>query len=262
MTVSDISYGQLAAGYILLLFPLTIFLWYGVALISDTIISMFRMTVQLLFVGFYLHVVFQWNNPWINFLWIAVMVIVADASIIRSCGLRLRRFALPLAAALFLGVLIPLLLFLLVIIRPDPVLDARYIIPIAGMILGNCLRADIVGIRGFYDSLRKQEKIYLRSLASGASLHEALLPFIREALEGALRPTIATMGAMGIVSLPGMMTGVILGGANPMTAIKYQIAIMLAIFSGTAITVVAAIFLTLQKSFTSYGILDKKIFTK
>jgi len=70
------------------------------------------------------------------------------------------------------------------------------------------------------------------------------------------------MATMGVVSLPGMMTGVILGGADPATAIKYQIAIMLAIFSGTAITVTAAIYLTLHNSFTPYGLLDKDIFQK
>ena len=260
MNATDITYGQLAAGYVLLLFPLAIFLWYGVKLVGDTLISVLRMTAQLLFVGVYLQVLFQWNNPWINFLWIAVMVIVADASIVRSCGLHVRRFALPLAFALLVGVLVPLLLFLIVIIRPNPVFDARYIIPIAGMILGNCLRADIVGIRGFYESILKQEKVYLTALASGANLHEAVQPFMRQALDAALRPTIATMATIGIVSLPGMMTGVILGGANPMTAIKYQIAIMLAIFAGTAITVVLAIYLTLRNSFTPYGTLEKKIF--
>jgi len=260
MNASDISYGQLIAGYALLLFPLSIFMWYSVKLFRDTVVSVARMTLQLLFVGFYLQVVFNWNSPWINFLWIAVMVVVADASIVRSCGLRARRFVMPLAITLLAGVLVPLLLFMLVIIRPDPILDARYVIPIAGMILGNCLRADIVGIRGFYEAIHKQEKVYLTALAAGATQHEAVLPFMREALGAALRPTIATMATIGVVSLPGMMTGVILGGANPITAIKYQIAIMLAIFSGTAITVVLAIFLTMRQCFTPYGILDKTIF--
>lgn len=262
MNATDITDAQLAAAYLLLLFPLAVFLWYGVALVAESLLSVARMTVQLLFVGFYLQVVFQWNNPWINGLWIAVMVIVADASIVRGCKLRVRRFALPLALALLLGVLVPLLLFLLVIIRPEPLFDARYVIPIGGMILGNCLRADIVGVSGFYEGIQKREKVYVTALAAGARLHEAVLPFLREALEAALRPTIATMATIGIVSLPGMMTGVILGGADPMTAIKYQIAIMLAIFTGTAITVTLAIYLTLGNSFTAYGMLDKDIFQR
>ncbi len=73
-------------------------------------------------------------------------------------------------------------------------------------------------------------------------------------------PTVATMGTIGLVSLPGMMTGVIMGGADPMTAIKYQIAIMIAIFSGTAITVVLPILMTIKGGFTPFGILDRHAF--
>lgn len=262
MNAQDITYWQLAAGYALLLFPLASFLWYRVPLLGETVISVVRMTAQLLFVGFYLQFVFRWNNPWLNLLWIAVMVMVADASIIRGCGLKAVRFLFPLSVALLVGVLVPLLFFLAVIIRPDPVMDARFVIPIAGMILGNCLRADIVGIRSYYEALARREKSYLQSLASGARMSEALTPFVREALRDALAPTIATMATMGVVSLPGMMTGVILGGADPATAIKYQIAIMLAIFSGTAITVTMAIYLTTGSSFSAYGILDRAIFRK
>ncbi len=262
MNASDISYWQLAAAYGLLLFPLAIFLWHGVPMIGETFAAILRMTAQLLFVGFYLQVVFRWNNPWINTAWMLVMVIVADASIVRGCGLRARRFAAPLALSLLAGVLAPLLLFVLVLLRPTPLLDARLVIPIAGMILGNCLRADIVGISGFYAAIRKREKVWLQSLADGARIHEAIQPFLREALRAALMPTIATMATMGIVSLPGMMTGVILGGADPVTAIKYQIAIMLAIFSGTSITVILAVYLTLRSSFTPFGVLDESIFKK
>ena len=262
MNATDISYWQLAAGYSLLLFPLGVFLWHGVPMLGETLVSIARMTAQLLFIGFYLQVLFRWNHPALNMAWIAVMVLVADASIVRGCGLRARRFLLPLSLALLAGVLVPLALFVGIILRPSPLLDARYVIPIAGMILGNCLRADIVGVRSFYDSIRKREKVYLQALACGARRHEAVLPFMRDALHDALAPTIATMATMGVVSLPGMMTGVILGGADPVTAIKYQIAIMLAIFSGTAITVTAAIYLTLHNSFSPYGILDKRIFSR
>jgi len=68
------------------------------------------------------------------------------------------------------------------------------------------------------------------------------------------------MATVGLVSLPGMMTGVILAGADPFTAIKYQIAIMIAIFSGTALTVFLAIRLTLHRSLDGYGNLDPAIF--
>jgi len=256
----DISFLSLAVGYGLLIFPLSILLWYRIPIVGDTLWAIVRMTVQLLFVGLYLEVVFSLNNFWLNGAWLLIMIGVADTSITRGCGLRLGRFAGPLFLALLLGTAVPLFFFVGPILVRPYLLDAQYAIPIGGMILGNCLRADIIGVSNFYRSVRKSEKAFLQVLAQGARFSEATRPFLRDAVQAALAPTVATMATIGLVSLPGMMTGVILGGADPMTAIKYQIAIMIAIFSGTAITVALAIWLTMKSSFTAYGVLDCRIF--
>jgi putative ABC transport system permease protein len=144
-------------------------------------------------------------------------------------------------------------------VRLPNLLDARYFIPMAGMILGNSLRADIVGLSTFFSSLRTEEKSYLLSLSQGATLSEAVRPFLQKAYTASLAPTIATMATIGIVALPGMMTGIILGGTDPFVAIKYQIAIMMAIFSGTALAVILGILLTLKASFDRYGVMDPDI---
>jgi len=258
--IVDISFLSLALGYSLLIFPLGIIIWYGVPILSQTIISIVRMTIQLLFVGLYLQVVFKLNNFWLNGIWLLVMVSVADVSIIQGCGLRLRRFMDTLFISLFVGTALPMIFFLGPILYRPHLLDAQYAIPIGGMILGNCLRANIIGIKNFYQTIRRSEHLYLQTLAQGARLSEAVKPFIRDSCQAALAPTIATMATIGLVALPGMMTGVILGGANPMIAIKYQIAIMISIFSGTSITVILAIWLTMKRSFTPYGLLDPRIF--
>jgi len=262
MTAVDIDLRGMLIGYLLLIFPLAIILWLRVPLLKDTTVAVLRMTFQLLFVGFYLQVIFQLNSPWLNALWLLAMIVVADISILRSCRLRLSRFGPPLFYALLLGTFPPLLLILVPILQRPHILDAQYAIPLGGMILGNCLRADIMGIRDFYESIRKGERTFLLSLAQGASLAEATRPYFRDACHAALAPTVATMATIGLVSLPGMMTGVILGGANPMSAIKYQILIMLAIFGGTAVTVVLAIRLTMRVSFSTYGLLDRDIFRR
>jgi putative ABC transport system permease protein len=260
MSAVDISFLSLAAGYGLLIIPLSIILWYRIPIVSDTLLAVLRMTVQLLFVGLYLQVVFSMNNFWLNGIWLLVMVGVADTSITRGCGLRLSRFAGPLFLALLVGTAVPLFFFVVPILGRPHLLDAQYAIPIGGVILGNCLRADIIGVGNFYRSIRKSEKTFLQALAQGARFAEATRPFLRDACLAALAPTVATIATIGLVSLPGMMTGVILGGADPMTAIKYQIAIMIAIFSGTTITVAMAIWLTMKSSFTTYGVLDYRIF--
>jgi putative ABC transport system permease protein len=165
-----------------------------------------------------------------------------------------------LFAALLAGVLVPLLYLVFFVLQAAAGLDAQYLVPICGMILGNCLRACIIGLQTFYEGLGRHEKVYLLELSQGASLREALFPFVGEACRAALAPTIATMATIGLVALPGMMTGVILGGGNPMTAIKYQIVIMLAIFCGTALAVVLAIILTMSRNFSAFGILDRRLF--
>jgi putative ABC transport system permease protein len=258
--IVDIGFWSLAAGYLLLILPVAILLYLRVPILKETGIAVARMTLQLLFVGLYLQVVFRLNNPWLNLGWLLVMVGVADGSILRGCRLRLRRFAVPLFMALLAGTAIPVLAFVGPILQRPNGLDAQYVIPLAGMVLGNCLRADIIGLKHFYEGIGKDEKAYHQSLAQGARLQEAVHPYFRDALQAALLPTVATMATIGLVALPGMMTGVILGGADPFTAIKYQIAIMIAIFSGTAITVFLAIRLTVKSSFSVSGILDRAVF--
>ena len=257
--IIDISLLSLTGGYLLLIFPLAIMLYLHMGMLKETAVAVLRMTVQLLFVGLYLQVVFKLNNPFLNLAWVGVMILVADLSILKGCRLKLRRFLLPLFIALVVGTVLPMIFFAGIILRLPGWFEAQYVIPLAGMILGNCLRADIIGLNSFYQSIHKNEKAYHQSLAYGAALTEAVNPFFREALRSALAPTIASMATIGLVALPGMMTGVILAGADPFTAIKYQIAIMIAIFSGTAITVFLAIRLTVTNSFNAFGILHPDI---
>lgn len=255
----DIGIIGLLLGYLLLLFPLAFILFYRIKLLKPLTISVVRLTVQLLMVGLYLQLVFKLNAWWLNILWLVVMLVVADVSLLNASRLRLRPFLFPIFVSLAIGTCIPLVYLLGVIVRLPNLLDARYFIPMAGMILGNSLRADIVGLSTFFSSLRTEEKSYLLALSQGATLSEAVRPFLQKAYTASLAPTIATMATIGIVALPGMMTGIILGGTDPFVAIKYQIAIMMAIFSGTALAVILGILLTLKTSFDRYGVLDPDI---
>ncbi|MHC5084589.1 MAG: ABC transporter permease [Planctomycetota bacterium] len=260
MPETSIQIWGLIAGYGLLIIPLGILLWIQVPIVSKVIISTVRMTVQLLLVGFYLQVVFALNHPWLNCLWVLVMIFVADVSILRSSGLRVRKLALPLFLSLMIGVAVPLLYFIWIILQKPGLLEARFVIPIGGMILGSCLRGNIIGIRCFYHSILQGEKVFCQQLANGARLAEATRPYLRLALDESLSPTLATMATVGIVSLPGMMTGVILGGSDPRTAVMYQIAIMFALFTGISITLLLGILMSQRVGFDGFGMLKRDIF--
>jgi putative ABC transport system permease protein len=259
MTIDPGWTGVLAAIGMLLI-PVGMMVYQRIPLIRQALVAVIRMTVQLLLVGFYLQWVFEVDRWWVTLPWLVVMVSTATVSTLRGSGLRARLLIAAAGPALLLGTAIPLLWFIGLVLRNPNVLEARYAIPVGGMILGNCLRANIVGIRDFYQKIRKDRKAYLLSLARGATLGEAVGPYLRESFQAAIAPTIATMMTVGVVSVPGMMTGVILGGADPVVAIRYQIGIMLAIFTGTSITVPLAIYFSLRRCFDGYGLLRDDVF--
>ncbi|MGD9017921.1 MAG: iron export ABC transporter permease subunit FetB [Desulfobacterales bacterium] len=260
MEAADISVMRLAVLYGMLLVPVWALWRLKIGLTRDILVSTIRMTVQLVFVGLYLKLIFQWNNIWVNGLWILIMTVVANLSALDKAGLVLRRFFWPTVAGLAAGSFSVVAVFILVLIQPKPWYDARYLIPLTGMILGNCLSGNVIVMERFYSGIRRQETAFLTYLLLGANLREAIQPFLREAIRSALAPTLATMMTIGIVSLPGMMTGQILGGSFPVVAIKYQIVIMVGIFISLTLSGLLNIFLSLPSAFDAYGMLNADLF--
>lgn len=258
----DLSGFSLIMCGILLLIPLLGVWYYKLGIARSLLISTFRMVIQLVLVGFFLEFVFRLNNWLINLTWFLVMITVAAFSVIKNSDLKQKHFLLPVLLSLVLSNFFVVLYFNYFIVNLDFILDAKYMIAIGGMVLGNSLRSNVVGLGDFFKAIRKDEQLYFYQLSLGATRFEALRSFAKKSFVAAMNPTIATMATMGIVSLPGMMTGQILGGSVPLVAIKYQIAIMIAILASTVLSISLSIFFTVGKSFDKYGILNKSIFAK
>lgn len=240
---------------------LLILTYFKINLRKDVIITFLRMTVQLLLVGFYLEALFSYNNPLLNIGYIVVMITAADYTILRNSGFTMKLFASTFPAYL-ISIGAVLIYYIVVVFSPPDVFDARFIIPISGMLLGNSMTRTVVTLDRFYDSIRKDSETYLSYLSMGATQREAMKPFFRQAYRAGMAPALATYSAIGLVSLPGMMTGQILGGSDPMTAVKYQIVIIMAIFAATEISTLLALFLSLRKGFDKNGFLNRGIFRR
>jgi len=256
----DISIYSLSLVFLLLAVPVILSQVYGLGLIKPLLSSATRMTIQLVLIGVFLKYLFLWNNALINILWLFVMILVAVFSAIRGSSMKPDKIFAPIFISFALATFVIIFYINMFVIRLDHVFDARYLIVLGGMLLGNSLRGNIVGIDTFYKSIRKDAKKYLYVLSLGATHHEAVRTYMKESIRLALKPTIASMATIGIVALPGMMTGVILGGASPDVAIKYQIMIMIGIVVSTMISVLLTILLTSQACFTEYGTLRRNIF--
>jgi putative ABC transport system permease protein len=127
------------------------------------------------------------------------------------------------------------------------------------MILGNCLQGNVIALERFYSAIKKNETEYTTYLMLGATRWEAARPYFREAIKAAINPTIAGMGTMGLVSLPGMMTGQILGGSEPWLAVKYQIAIMICIFTSTTLASIINLKLSIALAFNKFDVLKAEV---
>ncbi|ABW31660.1 ABC transporter permease [Acaryochloris marina] len=238
----------LAAGLIFVNIGLSFALQLGLA--KSLGIAAIRMVVQLLLVGYILAWVFALDNPWLVF-FVALMmsVIAGNASVNRTQ----RRFpaifwrsllSILASSALVTGLLVG------GIIQIDPWYNPQYVIPLLGMVLGNTLTGTSLALDRLMEDLVRQQSQIEALLALGATRWEAANSMIRDAIRTGMIPTINSMMVVGLVSLPGMMTGQILGGVAPTDAVRYQIVIFFTIAAGTALACMGIVMLAFQVLFT------------
>lgn len=255
MGAENIGLINLASLVVLLLPVLWINKRLGIKISNKLLIAIGRMVVQLGCVGLFLNYLFVADNWGYNILYLTLMIGVASFSAMRTCKLELKRFALPI----FLGFVIPnlfiLVYFNFFVVGISNIFHAQYLITIGGMLLGNSLSGNIITLNSFYNGIRENQNEYFYYLSLSGRKLEALMPYFKKALLSAINPTIASIETIGLVALPGMMTGQILGGSVPLTAIKYQMAIMVAILIARYFSSILTILLTVPKAFDAYDIL-------
>ena len=195
-----------------------------------------RMVLQLFAVGYLLHFLFAVRSP----LLVVAVLLVMGAFALQVMGARIKRrmphFYRVVGTALFIGCGGVTFLFCALVVNYSPWYDPRYLIPLAGMIIGNSMNGASLAAERLAAEMRERRDEIETALCLGASGRQASEAAVRNAFRAALMPTVNTMAAMGIVSLPGMMTGQILSGTEPIIAVRYQIAIMCAITGAVAIT--------------------------
>lgn len=205
------------------------------------IVASVRMTVQLALAGFVLTYIFQNPNPIFTILYLLAMTGFAIYRVLDKNRKLNQRFKLIIAASVAASGF-SILAFFICIVVGESLINPRYVIPIAGMLMGNTMTGITLGLKSFRENLAGQRARVDTMLNIGAKPENILLPFVKQSLEMALLPTFNSMIGMGIVSLPGMMTGQILSGTLPTMAIMYQIAIMIAICTAVCLSSFGALY--------------------
>ncbi len=256
-TTIDISYWGLVIGILLLLVPIYFFYRFKTGLVKATLTGALRMVVQLFLIGMYLKYLFLWDNPWVNFLWVFIMVCVASETALARTQLKRNILMIPIAIGFLASAILVGLYFLGVVLQADNIFGTQYMIPIFGILMGNMLSSNVIALNTFYTNLMREQQLYYYLLGNGATRHEATAPFVREAIIKAFSPAIANMAVMGLVALPGTMIGQILGGSSPNVAIKYQMMIIVITVTASILSLMITLRLSFRKTFDAYGCIQK-----
>ncbi len=203
-------------------------------------IASVRMTAQLVLAGYVLMYLLEEAHPILIILYVTMMTAFAIQRVLSVNKGISRKFQCIIGASISSSAILIILFFITIVIG-EGILNPQYLIPISGMILGNAMTGVALGVKTFTAKVKESRLQIEVLLNQGASPKKILLPMVNSALETALLPTINTMIGMGIVSLPGMMTGQILSGESPMSAILYQISITICISTVVCLAVFLAL---------------------
>lgn len=248
--VIDIPLIQMVIAYIFVLILIVIVRKQKIGREKQILIAATRMTLQLVLVGYVLELIFDMPHPLITLLIMILMIGFALQNIFARVSTDLSRAMKKTAVfSITVGSVITLFFFLLTVIRLSPWYYPRYFIPIAGMIIGNSMTGVSLGVENLVNRIEDDPHRIENALMLGASPSQATREVANQAFYNAVLPTVNSMVGMGIIWLPGMMTGQILSGVDPLLAIRYQIAIMLGILGAVTLTVFLLIRLGIRTYF-------------
>ncbi|MFH2007519.1 MAG: iron export ABC transporter permease subunit FetB [bacterium] len=247
--IVDISLWRLSLGLVFVLAVGVMSLVHHLQLERDLLVGTLRTVVQLFALGYVLKFVFRLDNAWLVLAVFCVMTLFA-AQIARG-RIAERQVSLfwPMFLSMIISYSITSVLVTGVVIGAEPWWKPQYFIPLAGMVIGNSMNAIAVALDRLLGDLRKQRAEVELKLCLGADYREASADVLRSAMRAGMIPSINSMMAVGVVFIPGMMTGQILAGLDPLVAIRYQIVVMLMLVGSTGLGALLAVLLVRRRCF-------------
>ncbi|STO07336.1 ABC transporter permease [Exiguobacterium aurantiacum] len=239
------TFVELMTSLIFVAIPLGLALYLKLGLERDIFIATVRSIIQLLVIGYILTFVFESANPVFMLLMILLMIGAATQNIIKKGdgipGITwMIVLTLVTVEALTMGLMLG---FGIIPFEPDKV------IPISGMVIGNCMVLSLLFLNKFKDEVERSDEVIELVLSMGGAPKTAIDRSLKNAIRTSMIPTVEAQKTMGLVQLPGMMSGLIIGGADPMEAVLYQLLILFLILTTATISAVMVGYLAYPRLF-------------
>ena len=246
--------GDLALAAVLILVNAAVSLVLRLDLGRRLLLAALRATLQLALLGLVLGWVFSIEGPAVVLSLMVAMGLVAGVEAVRRTNRRLPGMqAASMGVMLASSMLVTVYATTVVIDVPGPWYAPQYAVPILGMVLGNTLNGISLGLDTALESFALERERVELLLAHGATRQEASLDVVRRAVQRGMIPILNTMVAVGVIHIPGMMTGQILAGEDPTGAARYQLFIIFAIAGGVALGTVAIVLAVVRLIFDERG---------
>lgn len=220
----------------LMLLAIGLSAWQRLGLEWTLALATVRTIVQLIVLGYILAIVFALNNPWAVLAVIGVMVCIATVVARNRISRKVPDILPIVGGAILVSTSFTLIYVNLLVLRLDPWYEPQYLVPLAGILLGNAMNAAALAGERFVSMLNNSQLEIETHLSLGATPRQATQTYRREAIKAGLIPTLNSMMVVGVVTLPGMITGQLLGGVDPLNAALYQMLIMFILAITTLIT--------------------------
>lgn len=232
----DLRWSDLALSMALVLLAAGIAQWQRIGLARGFLWGAVRALVQLVAVGYVLAWVFAIAQWWVVLLVLLLMLVAATVTIAGRHPAQRGVIGGITGFAMLVGAGVTLAYVNGVVVRVTPWYDPRYLIPLFGMIVGNSMNGAAIAAERLASEMQARRAEIEAYLALGASTTQASAEPVRLALRAALLPAVNALMVVGLVTLPGMMTGQILAGASPLLAVRYQIVVVFMLAGAVALT--------------------------
>ncbi|XP_061366670.1 protein ALUMINUM SENSITIVE 3-like [Gastrolobium bilobum] len=223
----------------------------------EMVVAILRAFIQLSIIGFVLQFIFNQDNA--GWILLAYLFMVSVAGY--TAGQRAKhvpRGKLVAGASILTGTAVTMLVLVLLSVFP---FTPRYIIPVAGMMVGNSMTVTGVTMKRLRDDIKMQMNLVETALALGATPRQATHQQVKRTLVLALSPVVDNTKTVGLISLPGAMTGLIMGGASPLEAIQLQIVVMNMMIGAATVSSIVATYLCWPAFFTKAYQLETRVFS-
>jgi len=231
-----LTYVSALAGLLLLLIPGYLLYLYDRPTLQKIGLAVLRMVVQLSVMGACLWAVYRFDCLWLNLLWIVALVVAATFLLVSRVKMSSQALFLPVSVAMLVTVLAFSAYVLYAVLRPAQPMNARWLVPVSGVLVAHIMTTGMQGLRTFFDCLQQDSQPYNTLIGNGATRLQALAPYITRALRALTKPAIANMSAMGLFVMPMLLSGLLLGGLSVVEAVVSYVTLALA---GVAASVVA-----------------------